>query len=66
MNAPKFVQTIMRKIEETMSPITSQDTSDKKHIKKLKPVTSQPAHFGPGNGGSACPPIGGDIVAGTK
>lgn len=40
--------------------------TEKKHIKKLKPATVQPAHFGPGIGGSGCPPIGGDIVAGTK
>jgi len=35
---------------------------DKKHIKKLKPQTSQPATFGPGNGGNPCPPVGGDLL----
>jgi len=36
---------------------------EKKHIKKLKPQTSQPSSFGPGNGGNPCPPVGGDILA---
>jgi hypothetical protein len=36
---------------------------EKKHIKKLKPQTSQPSHFGAGNGGNPCPPVGGDILA---
>lgn len=35
---------------------------EKKHIKKLKPQTSQPSHFGAGNGGNPCPPVGGDIL----
>lgn len=33
---------------------------EKKHIKKLKPQTLQPAAMGPGgNGGNPCPPVGG-------
>jgi hypothetical protein len=36
---------------------------EKKHIKKLKPQTKQPAGFGHGNGGNPCPPVGGDILA---
>lgn len=35
---------------------------EKKHIKKLKPQTSQQPSFGSGNGGNSCPPIGGDIL----
>jgi hypothetical protein len=61
MKTPQWIHTALTKIEEIMNPNT-----EKKHIKKLKPATSQPAHFGPGNGGHACPPIGGDVIIGTK
>jgi hypothetical protein len=61
MKTLQFAQSVMKRIEDVMTQLT-----EKKHIKKLKPVTSQPAHFGPGNGGAACPPIGGDVISGTK
>lgn len=35
---------------------------EKKHIKKLKPQTTQTATFGHGNGGNPCPPVGGDVI----
>jgi hypothetical protein len=54
MDMLKMLNALKEKMMEKM---------EKKHIKKLKPQTSQPATFGAGNGGNPCPPVGGDILA---
>ncbi|HEY8269312.1 MAG TPA: hypothetical protein VIG33_00365 [Pseudobdellovibrionaceae bacterium] len=49
----KFLTLIKEKIMEKV---------DKKHVKKLKPKTTQTANFGHGNGSNPCPPVGGDLI----
>jgi len=52
-NMIKFLSLLKEKMMEKI---------EKKHIKKLKPQTTQTATFGHGNGGNPCPPVGGDVI----